>query len=315
MNLWHDIRKWRFNIHFDVFSSKVSRGATLPPLPASDRFYCYYRPPKQERSPAGPRSTVWWGARQHSDQFLVLGHIESGEAGSHSGPLSALSRCSNVAEPFWADFLNRRALLHTRQRLGEVSLHLGKRDLNWTDPGSLWTSRTPIELGLKELSNKEPPIGKLYYLRPMRFIVENSPSFDLPLCYTAASQTSNSNISGLRNQILNYFMLWYRGPGGFDWWKKQEIKISCHCPFEVSSRVPEAGPPDVQYPLHVRLLLRQHPGGLPWDPAGSGNTKITAVGKIHRAFSQRVNPRWSTTVGPTDILYICTALGNIYNIV
>jgi hypothetical protein len=79
----------------------------------------------------------------------------------------------------------------------------------------------PGSLGLKELSNKEPPIDKLYYLRPMRFIVENSPSlkicFDLLLLfYTAASQTSNSNISGLRNQILNCFMLWYRGPGGFD---------------------------------------------------------------------------------------------------
>jgi hypothetical protein len=59
--------------------------------------------------------------------------------------------CSNVAAPFWADFQNRRALLHTRQRLGEVSLHLGKQDLNWMDPGSLWTSQTPVELGLKEL--------------------------------------------------------------------------------------------------------------------------------------------------------------------
>jgi hypothetical protein len=97
--------------------------------------------------------------------------------------------------------------------------------------------------------------------------------------------------------------------------KKQEIKISYYCPCKVSSSVPEAGPPDVQCPLHVRLLLRQHPGGLPWDPAGSGNTKITAVGKIHRAFSQRGSPRLSTTVGSTDILYICTALRNIDNIV
>jgi hypothetical protein len=42
-------------------------------------------------------------------------------------------------------------------------------------------------------------MGKMYYLKPMRFIVENSPSLkfclDLPLYYTAASRTSNLNIS------------------------------------------------------------------------------------------------------------------------
>jgi hypothetical protein len=47
----------------------------------------------------------------------------------------------------------------------------------------------------KYITKQETTINKLYYLRPMRFIVENSPSFkfclDLPLYNTAASHTSN----------------------------------------------------------------------------------------------------------------------------
>jgi hypothetical protein len=54
-------------------------------------------------------------------------------------------------------------------------------------------------------------MGKLYYyLRPMRFIVKNSPSlkfcFDLPLYYTAASRTSNLNSSA--NTKLNCKLLY-----------------------------------------------------------------------------------------------------------
>jgi hypothetical protein len=65
----------------------------------------------------------------------------------------------------------------------------------------------------------------------MRFIVENSPSLKF-CCYTAASQTSNSNISGLRNQILNYFMLWCRGPGGLIDEKNKRSKSRATVPLK-----------------------------------------------------------------------------------
>jgi hypothetical protein len=57
---WRDIKKWRFDIHFDVFSSQVLSQRYHSDLPASDWFYCYYRPPKHGRSPAGLWSAVRW---------------------------------------------------------------------------------------------------------------------------------------------------------------------------------------------------------------------------------------------------------------
>ncbi len=68
-----------------------------------------------------------------------------------------------VAATFWADFRNRSALIHTCQRPGEVSLHLVKarsklngprKFMDFPDPGSLRTSRTPAELGSKVLSSE-----------------------------------------------------------------------------------------------------------------------------------------------------------------
>ncbi len=53
-------------------------------------------------------------------------------------------------------------------------------------------------LQVKKQSNKNTPMYKLYYPTAIRSFVKNFPSlkfcFDLPLYYTAASQTSNSNI-------------------------------------------------------------------------------------------------------------------------
>ncbi len=50
---------------------------------------------------------------------------------------------------------------------------------------------------------------------------------------TAASQTLNFKILANSNRIWKYSRTWIRGTGGFDSWKKLEVKISCYCPFEV----------------------------------------------------------------------------------
>jgi hypothetical protein len=94
--------------------------------PSSERFYCYYRPPERWRSPAGPWSACSAAPVNIPISFWSRPRRVRGEAGSRSGRFLALSQCSNVAAPFWADSQDRSALLHTRQIPGEVSLHLVK---------------------------------------------------------------------------------------------------------------------------------------------------------------------------------------------
>ncbi len=72
----------------------------------------------------------------------------------------------------------------------------------------------------------------------MIYCKKNCPSlkfcFDLPLYYTAASQTSNSNISSKFEtefeNILGYGSVFQ--VGSFDE-KNQSQKISCYCPFYI----------------------------------------------------------------------------------
>jgi hypothetical protein len=56
-----------------------------------------------------------------------------------------------------------------------------------------------LPLQIKKQSNKNTPMNELYYPTAIRSFVKNYPKFqfcfDLPLYYTAASQTLNSNIS------------------------------------------------------------------------------------------------------------------------
>ncbi len=64
LNFWHDIKKRRFDVHFDVFSSEVLSHRYSAVIPASDRFYIYYGPPERGRSPARPWSAVQCGANK-----------------------------------------------------------------------------------------------------------------------------------------------------------------------------------------------------------------------------------------------------------
>jgi hypothetical protein len=119
MTFWHP--------HFEVFSSEVLSQRDPADLPASDQFYCHYRPPERGWSPARPWSAVRCCVSQHSYQFLVTGHAECGGG-------QVPSWASNFFAPFWADSPNCSALLHICQILGEVSLHLviGRSKLNGT---------------------------------------------------------------------------------------------------------------------------------------------------------------------------------------
>ncbi len=76
-------------------------------------------------------------------------HRVRGVAGSQLGSLSLfLSGPINVAAPFWADSRNRSAL-YIRPKYRERWVYTSwKRGQNQTDPGSLRTSRTPVDLGL-----------------------------------------------------------------------------------------------------------------------------------------------------------------------
>ncbi len=71
-NLWHDIKKWRFDIHFDVFLWEIRSRSALCRPPASIRVYCYGRPPKHQRRVAGPWSTVW---RRRQSTFQSVSDI------------------------------------------------------------------------------------------------------------------------------------------------------------------------------------------------------------------------------------------------
>jgi hypothetical protein len=92
-------------------------------------------------------------------------------------------------------------------------------------------------LQIEKQSNKNTSMYKLYYFTAIRSIVKNCPSlkfcFDLPLYYTAASQTSNSNISSKFEtefeNILGYESVFQMA--SFDE-KKPEPKPSCYCPFK-----------------------------------------------------------------------------------
>jgi hypothetical protein len=44
LNFWHDLKNWRLDVHFDVFSSEVRLRRPLPNPPPSARFYFVYRP-------------------------------------------------------------------------------------------------------------------------------------------------------------------------------------------------------------------------------------------------------------------------------
>ncbi len=124
LNFYYDVKKWRFDIHFNVFCQKFSHSGNLLTLP-SIWFYCYYRQSAREVPPV--RSPQCTAAPVDIPISSSPGpHRVRGEAGSQLGLLSALFECNDVAALFWANFWNRSALLHKCLILGEVSLHLVK---------------------------------------------------------------------------------------------------------------------------------------------------------------------------------------------
>jgi hypothetical protein len=143
LNFWDDIKKWCFYIHFNIFLSEVLWRRDSAVFPASNQFYCYYRSPEHGRSPAMPWSTV---PSQHSFQFLVLGHVECW--GRRVLSRSGLSL-----------FLSVVMLLHRSRQIPKTAALCAKYWERWVytswmqgqnrmNPGSLWTSQTPIEIGL-----------------------------------------------------------------------------------------------------------------------------------------------------------------------
>jgi hypothetical protein len=97
--------------------------------------------------------------------------------------------------------------------------------------GSQMQNLWEVPLPWKEQSNMKLLMNKLYYLRPMKFSVEKFPSLTFVLTYrcilTRPVKFYQIRISRrIRSQIQNGFRSWNRGPGGFDWWKKNRGRIS-----------------------------------------------------------------------------------------
>jgi hypothetical protein len=82
---WHNVKKWRFDVHFDDFSLEVLPQHYHSDLPASNRFYCFYRPPECGKSPA----RLWSQCGAAQATFLSISRPGPcrvrGEAGSQSG--------------------------------------------------------------------------------------------------------------------------------------------------------------------------------------------------------------------------------------
>ncbi len=53
LNFWHDLKKWRFDILFDVVRILPLVQPCQPSALLLGLMYCYYRPPEGRRSPVG----------------------------------------------------------------------------------------------------------------------------------------------------------------------------------------------------------------------------------------------------------------------
>jgi hypothetical protein len=127
------------------FHQKPSRSGTLLTSTPFLRFYCFYRPLEHRRSPALPWCAVRCGASQHIPVSLRSQAVKSRGGRVLIGACSlTLSKCIDVATPFWADIWNCSALLPTCQIPGEVSLHLRKARSKLNGSCYLQTSRTPV---------------------------------------------------------------------------------------------------------------------------------------------------------------------------
>ncbi len=108
----HNIKKWGFDIHFNIKSPSTAP----PPLsPFPFRWVLLlFQTPEEERSPKVLWSAVWHSTSQHSGQFPMPGSPEWGGRWVFSWvPFLSLSKWTDGATPFWENSQNRSALLHT----------------------------------------------------------------------------------------------------------------------------------------------------------------------------------------------------------
>ncbi len=145
MMFWHP---------FWCFSSEVLLLRSPADLPASDRFYCHYRPPERGRSPTGPWSAVRCDVSQHSNPFLVPGRIEckGTRALSQAGFLLFWTKVILPHRSGWIP--ETAAVYYTSARYQKRWVNtLWKRGITERTPVVHGLLRTPVELGLKGQSH------------------------------------------------------------------------------------------------------------------------------------------------------------------
>ncbi len=109
----HDLKKWLFDVHFDVFSSEVRLRRPLlhPPLPPSFTGYTDHPSEAEVLLGRGPQ----YGAAPviNSNQFPVAGRVVCGGRRVLSWVCSlALSKWTAGTAPIWGIFRNWWPLLH-----------------------------------------------------------------------------------------------------------------------------------------------------------------------------------------------------------
>ncbi len=85
MNFWHDLKKWRFDINFDVFSSEVGPRRPLPNPPLLLGFTAItdHLRPGEVLPGSGPQYSA--APVKNSNHFPVAGRVECGGGGFSVG--------------------------------------------------------------------------------------------------------------------------------------------------------------------------------------------------------------------------------------
>ncbi len=127
-------KKWCLTSILMYFCQKSGHGTTLStPPPSSAQFYCYYRPPRGRRSPAG----LWFAVQLCQWTFQLVSSTEpcrvQGWRVLSQACSLALSKWTDGAIPFWANSWN------------SSDLHITKL----SGPQYLTVSWTLVQLGLR----------------------------------------------------------------------------------------------------------------------------------------------------------------------
>jgi hypothetical protein len=79
LNFWHDLKTWRFDVHFGVFSSEVRPWHPLPhPPPVPPGFTAHTDHPSEGEVPPGHGLQYGAAPVKNSDQFPFTGRVECG---------------------------------------------------------------------------------------------------------------------------------------------------------------------------------------------------------------------------------------------